>query len=134
MRPWHWSWYCVRLVHYRLFRLRARLVCARGWEVALAAKLREDAERDGGAFRCRANHAGRIDVRWPPSVVLLLRHLSPPPPLAAAIDEYEAATALCRRGLPVDPALRERLSAACRRVMALFPHPPGTIWDRSGTK
>jgi hypothetical protein len=115
----------LRLTHHRLARLRLRLFCARGWEKALAHTLITDARAEGLRFRCKVRRAGRIDVRWPASVVQLLRRLGPPPPLAAALDEYEAATALCRRGLPVDPALRARLAAACRRVMALFPHPPG---------
>lgn len=128
LRPWNWSWYTLRLSHYRLMRLRLQITCARGWEGKLAQRLRMDAitECGAGTFSCRIRRPGRIDVRQPLSVVHLIRRLGPGPALAAAVDEYEAAVGLCRRGQPVSPELTERLARACRRVMVLFPHPPHT--------
>lgn len=131
MRAWNWSWYCLRLHHYRPCRLRLRMYCARGWEAALARSLREDARAEGLTFSCRATAKGRLDVRRAPSLVQALRRMGPSPALAAALEEYESATGLCYRGIPVDPALRERLTRACRRVMVLFPHPPGLQRDLS---
>jgi len=129
MRHLDLTWYMLRLYHYRHQRLRLQIRCVRGWEVPLGKELRNLAASEGLTFSCRATRAGRLDVRRAASLVQFLRRLKPAPALARALDAYEAATALCRRGQPVSPELAADLARACRRVMALFPHPPGFLTE-----
>jgi hypothetical protein len=97
MRPWNWTWYTragptTGSAPALAYRLRLRL--GEGPRLAL----RTDAPQ-GPPLPLRS-HAGRIDVRWPASVVQLLWRPGPGEAPEAALAEYEAAAGLCRRGCP----------------------------------